>query len=171
MHGRLHLSWQTYRPHTYAYGAAHTTGIQPHTHTCGAQDLVQHWATKFDWRKQEAHLNRFPQFKLPVNGIDLHFVHLRSADPDAVPLVLSHGWPGSFFGARRWFLTGCDVLARRSCSTAHGGAAPQLPCHGHGCRPLGRSTCMRTLLVPGVNLPAMPPAARSAWHSMAPALL
>ena len=61
---------------------------------------MQHWATKFDWRKQEAHLNRFPQFKLPVNGIDLHFVHIRSADPDAVPLLLSHGWPGSFFGAR-----------------------------------------------------------------------
>lgn len=64
------------------------------------QELVQHWATKFNWRKQEAYLNSFPQFKLPVNGIDLHFVHLRSAEPDAVPLLLSHGWPGSFFGAR-----------------------------------------------------------------------
>ena len=63
------------------------------------QELAHHWATKYDWRKHEAYLNRFPQFKLLVNGIDLHFVHLRSSDPDAVPLLLSHGWPGSFYGA------------------------------------------------------------------------
>ena len=64
-----------------------------------AQELAHHWATKYDWRKQEAYLNSFPQFKLLVNGIDLHFVHLRSSEPDAVPLLLSHGWPGSFYGA------------------------------------------------------------------------
>ena len=63
------------------------------------QELAHHWATKYDWRKHEAYLNNFPQFKLLVNGIDLHFVHLRSSDPDAVPLLLSHGWPGSFYGA------------------------------------------------------------------------
>ena len=63
------------------------------------QELAHHWATKYDWRKHEAYLNKFPQFKLAVNGIDLHFVHLRSSDPDAVPLLLSHGWPGSFYGA------------------------------------------------------------------------
>ncbi len=93
-----------------AYSLTHTRAV--------AQDLVQHWATKFDWRKQEAHLNRFPQFKLPVNGIDLHFVHLRSADPDAVPLVLSHGWPGSFFGARRLLLNRMWCFGLRLCSTA-----------------------------------------------------
>ena len=69
------------------------------------QELAHHWATKFNWRKQEAYLNSFPQFKLPVNGIDLHFVHLRSSEPNAIPLLLVHGWPGSFFGERllRWF--------------------------------------------------------------------
>lgn len=73
------------------------------------QELANHWATKFNWRKQEAYLNSFPQFKLPVHGIDLHFVHLLSSEPNAIPLLLVHGWPGSFFGERllRRFLLIC----------------------------------------------------------------
>ena len=63
--------------------------------TC-LQDLVQHWITKYDWRAEEARLNSsLHHFKMPVNSIDLHFVHERSPNEHAVPLILIHGWPGS----------------------------------------------------------------------------
>jgi pimeloyl-ACP methyl ester carboxylesterase len=60
------------------------------------RDLAEHWRTRFDWRAQEAWLNSFPQFTTTVDGQPIHFVHVRSANPDALPLVLTHGWPGSF---------------------------------------------------------------------------
>ncbi|KAL3151609.1 hypothetical protein ABBQ38_012601 [Trebouxia sp. C0009 RCD-2024] len=63
------------------------------------QELAEHWETKFDWQKAEAYINSFRQYKLTVNGIELHFVHERSDDPDAIPLIFSHGWPGSFMEA------------------------------------------------------------------------
>src|SRR5438034_2762721 len=59
--------------------------------------LVSYWRTTFDWRAQERTLNLLPQFKINIDGIDLHFVHQRSSQPQATPLVLIHGWPGSFF--------------------------------------------------------------------------
>ncbi len=60
------------------------------------QEVLQYWLTTYDWRAQEAQLNRsLHHFKLPVNTIDLHFVHERSQHKDAIPLVLIHGWPGS----------------------------------------------------------------------------
>ncbi len=61
------------------------------------RDLVEYWRTRFDWRAQEAELNAFPQFKVPVDGIDLHFLHVPGKGPDPTPLLLSHGWPGSVF--------------------------------------------------------------------------
>lgn len=61
------------------------------------QEFVQHWLTSYDWRKWEARLNSFAQFTQPIQGIELHYVHERSAQPDAVPLLLLHGWPGSYF--------------------------------------------------------------------------
>ena len=61
------------------------------------KDLVAYWQSGFDWRAWEAKLNGFPQYKLPVHGIDLHFIHLPSKKPGAMPLLLSHGWPGSLF--------------------------------------------------------------------------
>jgi len=61
------------------------------------RDLVEYWRTRFDWREQEAALNAFPQFKAPVDGIDLHFLHVPGKGPDPTPLLLSHGWPGSVF--------------------------------------------------------------------------
>src|SRR6185503_19454222 len=57
------------------------------------KDLVAHWLEKFDWRAWEAKLNAFPQYTLPVDGIDLHFIHLLSRKKGALPLLLSHGWP------------------------------------------------------------------------------
>lgn len=59
------------------------------------QSLVEHWRTGFDWRAQEAALNRFRQFTVPLAGIDLHFIHEPGLGPAPMPLLLSHGWPGS----------------------------------------------------------------------------
>ena len=60
------------------------------------RDLVERWRTSFDWRAREAELNEYPQFTTEIDGQRIHFVHVRSAQPDAVPLVLTHGWPNSF---------------------------------------------------------------------------
>jgi epoxide hydrolase len=57
--------------------------------------LVDYWRTTYDWRKHEARLNQFPQFTTSVDGQTIHFLHLRSPEPDAIPLLLIHGWPGS----------------------------------------------------------------------------
>ncbi len=59
--------------------------------------LVEHWRTRFDWRAQEARLNALPQFRVPLAGIDLHFLHVPGVGPEPLPLLLSHGWPGSVF--------------------------------------------------------------------------
>jgi pimeloyl-ACP methyl ester carboxylesterase len=61
------------------------------------QQLVDYWRTTFDWRAEEARLNAFPQYKLPLRGIDLHFLHVPGRGPAPCPLLLLHGWPGSVF--------------------------------------------------------------------------
>lgn len=60
------------------------------------RDLADYWRTGYDWRAQEAWLNTFPQYTTTVDGQRLHFVHVRSANPDALPLLVTHGWPSSF---------------------------------------------------------------------------
>jgi len=62
-----------------------------------AKELCEYWRSRFDWRAWEAKLNAFPQFIAQVSGIELHFIHVKSANPQAMPLILSHGWPGSVF--------------------------------------------------------------------------
>ena len=59
------------------------------------RELAEYWRTTYDWRAAEARLNSFPQFRTEVDGHDLHFLHVRSDKPDALPLILTHGWPGS----------------------------------------------------------------------------
>src|ERR1700736_5158553 len=59
------------------------------------RELAAYWATEYDWRAQETALNAYPQFMTTIDGAGLHFVHVRSAEPDATPLLLLHGWPGS----------------------------------------------------------------------------
>ncbi len=59
------------------------------------QKLARYWATGYDWRKAEAKLNAFPQFITTIDGLDIHFIHVRSKHENALPLVISHGWPGS----------------------------------------------------------------------------
>ena len=65
------------------------------------KNLVEHWRTGFDWRAQEAELNCFQQFTVPLAGIDVHFIHEQGKGPNPLPLLLSHGWPGSVFEFRR----------------------------------------------------------------------
>jgi len=100
------------------------------------QDLCGYWADGYDWRACEARLNRFPQFRTEIDGLDIHFLHARSPHEDALPLVLTHGWPGSVVE----FL---KVIEPLTDPVAHGGDAadafhvvcPSLPGYGFSGRP------------------------------------
>ena len=59
--------------------------------------LVQYWQTGYDWRKAEKKLNALPQFVTTIDGVDIHFIHVKSRHPNALPLIITHGWPGSIF--------------------------------------------------------------------------
>jgi pimeloyl-ACP methyl ester carboxylesterase len=59
------------------------------------QELVRYWGTDYDWHKVEAKLNALPQFKTEIDGLDIHFIHVRSKHENALPLIVTHGWPGS----------------------------------------------------------------------------
>ena len=61
------------------------------------QELVRYWGTDYDWRKAEARLNAWPQFMTTIDGVDIHFIHVRSRHPNALALIMTHGWPGSVF--------------------------------------------------------------------------
>ncbi|MFG2063959.1 epoxide hydrolase family protein [Micromonospora sp. NPDC048871] len=85
------------------------------------RDLVDHWRHRFDWRAAERWLNEFPQFTTEIDGANVHFVHVRSAVPDATAVILTHGWPGSFVE----FL---DLIGPLTDPAAHGGD-PADACH------------------------------------------
>ena len=68
-----------------------TQGVQLAT----AQQLAKYWATEYDWRQVEARLNALPQFITNIDGLDIHFIHVRSKHPNALPVIVTHGWPGS----------------------------------------------------------------------------
>ncbi|WP_405139312.1 epoxide hydrolase family protein [Nocardia sp. NBC_01388] len=78
------------------------------------RELAEYWRTGYDWRRHEAELNELPQFTTEIDGQNVHFVHIRSAEPDAMPLILTHGWPGSMVE----FL---DVIGPLTDPAAHGG--------------------------------------------------
>src|SRR5262245_29205234 len=59
------------------------------------QELARYWGTDYDWRKCEAKLNALPHFMTEIDGLDIHFIHVRSQHDDALPLIVTHGWPGS----------------------------------------------------------------------------
>ncbi len=100
------------------------------------KDLCAHWRHGYDWRRCENRLNALPQFRHNVDGLGIHFLHVRSPHPDALPLVLTHGWPGSIVE----FL---DALGPLTDPTAHGGDAgdafhvvcPSLPGYGFSDKP------------------------------------
>lgn len=78
------------------------------------RELVEYWQTRYDWRAAEAELNRYPQFIADIDGADVHFLHVRSPEPDALPVLITHGWPGSVVE----FL---DIIGPLTDPRAHGG--------------------------------------------------
>src|ERR1700677_1903553 len=101
------------------------------------QELVQYWGSNYDWRKVEAKLNALPQFVTSIDGVDIQFAHVRSPHPDAMPLIITHGWPGSIIELLK-------VVVPLTDPTAHGGRAedafhlvlPSLPDYGFSGKPL-----------------------------------
>ncbi len=100
------------------------------------ENLVEYWRTGFDWRAQEARLNAFPQFIVPLHGIDLHFLHVPGQGPAPLPLLLSHGWPGSVFEFLQLIprLTDPERFGRDP-ADAFTVVAPSLPGYGLSFRP------------------------------------
>jgi pimeloyl-ACP methyl ester carboxylesterase len=100
------------------------------------QQLAQYWATEHDWRKIEAKLNALPQFITEIDGLDIHFIHVRSNEPNALPVIVTHGWPGSIIEQLK-------IIEPLTNPTAHGGAAedafdvviPSLPGYGFSGKP------------------------------------
>jgi pimeloyl-ACP methyl ester carboxylesterase len=109
-----------------------TQGVQLAT----MQDLAQHWATDYDWRKVETRLNALPNFITEIDGLDIHFIHVRSKHENALPMIVTHGWPGSIIEQ----LKIVDPLTN---PTAHGATAadafdvviPSLPGYGFSGKP------------------------------------
>ena len=99
-------------------------------------ELVEYWRTKFDWAAAEAKLNELPQFTAPVQGTDLHFAHVEGTGPSPLPLLFSHGWPGSFWEVSK-------IIGPLTDPAAHGGdpadaftvVAPSLPGYGFSPHP------------------------------------
>ena len=102
------------------------------------QELAEYWADGYDWRAREAALNEFDQFRTEIMGLGIHFIHQRSPHPDARPLIITHGWPGSIVEFNK-------VIGPLTDPTAHGGdaadafhvVAPSLPGFGFSDKPTG----------------------------------
>jgi pimeloyl-ACP methyl ester carboxylesterase len=100
------------------------------------KDLVRYWQTDYDWRKVEARLNALPQFVTTIDGVDIQFIHVRSRHKNALPLIVTHGWPGSIIEQLK-------IIGPLTDPTAHGGAAedafdvviPSLPGYGFSGKP------------------------------------
>jgi pimeloyl-ACP methyl ester carboxylesterase len=109
-----------------------TQGVQLAT----TQALARYWATEYDWRKCEARLNALPQFITEVDGLDIHFIHVRSKHPNALPVIVTHGWPGSIVEQLK-------IIDPLTNPTAHGGSAsdafdvvvPSMPGYGYSGKP------------------------------------
>ena len=109
------------------------------TNSAYLKELVTYWAEEFDWREQERQINEFDHFKTNIDGLDIHFIHQRSPVVDATPLLISHGWPGSF-------LEFAKVIGPLTDPVAHGGDAedafhlviPSIPGFGFSDKPQER---------------------------------
>jgi pimeloyl-ACP methyl ester carboxylesterase len=103
------------------------------------QELARYWTTEYDWRRAEARLNALPQFTTEIDGVDIHFIHVRSPHEDALPLIVTHGWPGSVIEL-------LETIGPLTDPTAHGGTAedafhvvlPSLPGYGFSGEPAER---------------------------------
>jgi len=100
------------------------------------QELARYWATDYDWRKAEAKLNALPQFRTEIDGVEIHFIHVKSPHENALPLIMTHGWPGSVIEL-------LETVGPLTDPTAHGGDAedafdlvlPSLPGYGFSGEP------------------------------------
>ena len=100
------------------------------------QELPRYWATEYDWRRCEARLNALPQFTTEIDGLDIHFIHVRSPHEDALPLIMTHGWPGSVIEL-------LETVGPLTDPAAHGGSAedafhlvlPSIPGYGFSAEP------------------------------------
>jgi pimeloyl-ACP methyl ester carboxylesterase len=100
------------------------------------QKLAKYWASEYDWRKCEAKINDVPNFITEIDGLDIHFIHVRSKHEDALPMIVTHGWPGSIIEQLK-------IIEPLTNPTAHGGAAsdafhlviPSLPGYGFSAKP------------------------------------
>jgi pimeloyl-ACP methyl ester carboxylesterase len=109
-----------------------TQGVQLAT----TQALARYWGTEYDWRKVEARLNALPQFITEIDGLDIHFIHVRSQHENALPLIVTHGWPGSVVEQLK-------IVEPLTDPTAHGGSAsdafhlviPSMPGYGYSGKP------------------------------------
>src|SRR5277367_1241218 len=109
-----------------------TQGVQLTT----IQKLARYWATDYDWRKTEAKLNALPNFMTEIDGLDIHFIHVRSKHENALPLIVTHGWPGSIIEQLK-------IIDPLTNPTAHGASAsdafhiviPSMPGHGYSPEP------------------------------------
>ena len=80
------------------------------------QEVIRYWGTDYDWRKVEARLNALPMFLTEIDGVDIHFIHVRSKHENALPLIVTHGWPGSVIEQLK-------IIDPLTNPTAHGGNA------------------------------------------------
>ena len=113
------------------------------------QALANYWAKEYDWRKVEARLNALPQFITEIDGLDIHFIHVRSKHENALPLIVTHGWPGSIIEQMK-------IIDPLTNPAAHGGSAsdafhlviPSMPGHGYSGKPTttGWDVALRGLL-------------------------
>src|SRR5690242_12083024 len=109
-----------------------TQGVQLAT----TQALARYWATEYDWRKVEAKLNALPNFITEIDGLDIHFIHVRSKHENALPLIVTHGWPGSVVEQLK-------IIEPLTNPTAHGASAsdafdvviPSMPGYGYSAKP------------------------------------
>src|SRR5215468_6990839 len=100
------------------------------------QELARYWTTDYDWRECEAKLNALPMFKTGIDGVDIHFIHVRSRHENALPLIMTHGWPGSVIEL-------LETVGPLTDPTAHGGSAgdafhlvlPSIPGYGFSAEP------------------------------------
>jgi len=100
------------------------------------QRLARYWANEYDWRKCEARLNAQPQFITEIDGLDIHFIHVRSKHDNALPLIVTHGWPGSIVEQMK-------IIDPLTNPTSHGGTAseafhlviPSMPGYGYSGKP------------------------------------
>ena len=100
------------------------------------RELARYWQTDYDWRKFEARLNALPQFMTKIDGVDIHFIHVRSKQPNALPVIITHGWPGSVIEEMK-------IIDPLTNPTAHGAAAsdafdvviPSMPGYGFSGKP------------------------------------